>query len=129
MADYRLLDAPGSFFTMLVGVSYTWLHLQIEPSAKSNKISQYALENLKNQLAARVNLRYKDQYECTLTGKYQQRVNSKSYAVLDGRLAFSANRFKIYGDLNNITNVTYIEAGAVPMVGRWVTVGVKWRMF
>jgi vitamin B12 transporter len=128
MADYRLLDAPGSFFKMLVGVSYTWLHLQIEPSAKSNKISQYALENLRNQLAARVNLRYKDQYEFTLTGKYQQRVNSRDYTVLDSRFAFSAKRYKIYSDFNNITNVTYIEAGAVPMVGRWMTVGVKWRI-
>lgn len=129
MADYRLLNDTRSFFTMLVGVSYTWLHLQIEPSAKSGKISQYALENLKNQLAARVNLRYKGQYEFTLTGKYQQRVNSRDYTVLDGRFAFSAKRYKIYSDFNNITNVTYIEAGAVPMVGRWMTVGVKWRIF
>jgi vitamin B12 transporter len=118
MADYHLFDPEKSFFTMLVGLSYTWLHLQIAPSAKSDKISQYALDNLRNQLAARVNLRYKNQYEFTLTGKYQQRINSKSYTVLEARIAFSANRYKIYTDLNNITNVTYIEAGAVPMVER-----------
>ena len=129
MADYRLLEAPGSFFTMLAGVSYTWLHLQIAPSAKSDKISQYALENLKDQLAARISLRYKEQYEFTLTGKYQQRVKSKSYTLLDSRLAFSGKHYKIYADLNNITNVTYIEAGAVPMVGRWMTVGLNWRVF
>jgi vitamin B12 transporter len=129
MADYRLFDPKQSFFTMLVGLSYTWLHLQIAPSAKSDKISQYALENLRNQLAARLDMRYKNQYEFALTGKYQQRINSKSYTVLDARIAFSAKRYKIYTDFNNITNVTYIEAGAVPMVGRWMTLGVKWRVF
>jgi len=125
MTDYRLPDA-GSF-KILMGLSYTWLHLQKANSDKTNKISQYALENLRNQLAARVNVGF-NKFECTLTGKYQQRVNSKSYTLLDARFAFSGKRYKIYSDLNNITNVTYIDAGAVPMVGRWVTVGAKWRI-
>jgi iron complex outermembrane receptor protein len=129
MADYRLSDPQKSFFSALIGLSYTWLNLRIAPSAKSDKISQYALENLRNQLAARATLSFNNHYEFTFTAKYQQRVNSKDYILLDSRIAYTAKRYTIYGDFNNISNVTYIEAGAVPMVGRWATFGVKWQIF
>ena len=62
----------------------------------------------------------------TFTGRYEQRVNYKDYTLLDAKVSYSLRKFSIYADVNNLTNVQYIEAAAVPMPGRWVTLGFKW---
>jgi iron complex outermembrane receptor protein len=129
-ADYRLLNAEDAGdFSLLTGLSYTWLNPKVSHSGKSNKISQYALENLRNQLTARASLAFVNKYHLTLAARYQQRVHYKDYTLLDARVAVTCKKFEFYSDLSNITNVSYIEAGAVPMVGRWFTAGVKWSSF
>jgi iron complex outermembrane receptor protein len=62
----------------------------------------------------------------TVAARYQQRVSYTDYTLLDARISFTRSQFSIYADVNNIADVQYIEAGAVPMPGRWVTLGVKW---
>ncbi len=126
-ADYRLMEASNSSdITLLAGISYTWLKPEIKQKASTNTISQYALDNLRNQLSARADVGYLKKYNLTIGAKYQQRFNYAEYILLDTRVAVKLNRFEVYADVNNLTNVSYVEAGAVPMVGRWTTLGVKW---
>ncbi len=129
-ADYRLLGPNNTGdVSLLTGLSYTWLNPRVSLSGKDNKISQYALENLRNQLTARTSLTFINKYHFTLAARYQQRVHYKEYLLLDARVAITSGKFEFYSDLSNITNVSYVEAGAVPMVGRWFTAGVKWSSF
>ncbi len=126
-ADYRLMDKHNSSdVTLLAGISYTWLKPEIKQKESTNKISQYALDNLRNQLTARANAGYQNKYHLTIGAKYQQRFNYDEYILIDTRVAVKLNHFELYADVNNLTDVSYVEAGAVPMVGRWTTVGMKW---
>ena len=127
-ADYRLLDKQSSSdFIIISSLSYTWLNPVISQSENSSKISQYALENLRNQIAATVNLSYLNSFHLTFAARYNERVSYKNYILLDTKLAYTKKQIEIYADLSNITNVSYIEAGAVPMVGRWFSLGLKWN--
>jgi vitamin B12 transporter len=127
-ADYRLLNQDQtSDFSLITGLSYTWLNPKIIYTEKQGKISRYALENLRNQVAAHANLTYLNKYQVTIGAKYEERIHYKQYLLLDARIAATMKQFEIYADLNNITNVSYVEAGAVPMVGRWATLGLKWK--
>ncbi|WHT40416.1 TonB-dependent receptor [Myroides sp. mNGS23_01] len=49
----------------------------------------------------------------------------KSYWITDIRLNYALDKLKFYIDAQNIFDTTYIEAGAVPMPGRWFTLGIK----
>ncbi|MEO9147706.1 MAG: TonB-dependent receptor [Ginsengibacter sp.] len=127
-ADYRLLNQDhSSDFSLVTGLSYTWLHPKIINSEKPDKISQYALENLRNQVAAHANLTYLNKYQFILGAKYEERIHYKQYLLLDTRIAATFKILEVYADVNNLTNVSYVEAGAVPMVGRWATLGLKWK--
>jgi iron complex outermembrane receptor protein len=126
-ADYRFSD-PGSRFSVLAGLSYTWLNPTITKNQQQpDLISKYTLENLRNQLCGRVHCSFLKFMNVTLTARYEQRVNYKDYTLLDARLAGKAGQFELYADMNNITDIQYIEAGAVPMPGRWFTLGLKWN--
>lgn len=126
--DYRILDQQSiSDFVLISTLSYTWLNPVIKQSENSSKISQYALENLRNQFVGTAHLSYLHNLSLTITGQYNERVSYKSYLLLDTKIAYTEKQIELYAEINNITNVSYIEAGAVPMVGRWVSLGVKWN--
>lgn len=131
-ADYRWRDSDeaGAAVSLITGLSYTYLHAAItdKPVAGGSeaKLSRYALENLRHQLCLNANAEFARTITLTLAARYQQRVNYKDYTLLDARVSLVRRRFSIYADVTNIGNVQYIEAGAVPMPGRWVTLGFKW---
>lgn len=126
-ADYRLIDdTQNNGQSLLAGLSYTYLNPEMEATV-SDKISHYAIENLKHQLAGRVNFQFLHNFHFTLSGKYEERVSYKDYFLLATRVSADIHQFNIYLDADNITDVQYIESGAVPMPGRWFTLGVKWQ--
>ncbi len=131
-ADYRWRNTEGAAaaFAIISGISYTYLHAKITDKADDPEttptLSRYALENLRHQFCANANMEFFRMFTLTLAARYQQRVNYKDYTLLDARLAFTHKRFSIYADVTNLGDVQYIEAGAVPMPGRWVTLGLKW---
>lgn len=129
--DYRWRseDAKYAKVAIITGLSYTYLDVKSKGSQSlegDTKISNYALQNLRNQVCANVNFEFFHNINLTLTGRYQQRVNYIDYFLLDAKLSYAIRRFNIYAEVNNLTDVQYIEAAAVPMPGRWVTVGLKW---
>ena len=129
--DYRWRsdNAAKADFAVITGASYTYLNVKIKDDANAEgdaKISQYALQNLKNQFCANVNFEFFRNLNITFAGRYEQRINYKDYTLLDAKISYSLRKFSIYADVNNLTNVQYIEAAAVPMPGRWVSVGFKW---
>lgn len=130
-ADYRWRSeaTAKTAIAVITGLSYTYLGVKIKDDANTDgdaKISQYALQNLRNQLCANVNFEFFQKLNLTLAGRYEQRVNYKDYTLLDARVSYTLHKFSIYADVTNLTNVQYIEAAAVPMPGRWMTLGFKW---
>jgi len=129
--DYRWRNASEAKagVAVITGVSYTYLDVKIKDDASAEnegKLSAYALQNLRNQFAANVNFEFFQKLNLTLTARYQQRVSYKDYTLFDAKVSYTVHKFSIYAEANNLGDVQYIEAGAVPMPGRWMTLGVKW---
>ncbi|MTG96931.1 MULTISPECIES: TonB-dependent receptor plug domain-containing protein [Myroides] len=108
-----------------IGMSYTYLDPKVE-NKDSEKLSKYAIESLRNQFVASVNYSYKN-FSATLVNRYSERISYKSYWINDIRLNYNVKNYSFYLDAQNIFDTTYIEAGAVPMPGRWFSVGVKFN--
>jgi vitamin B12 transporter len=127
---WRSEQKANTAVALITGLSYTYLHSTINDDApvgeSEKKLSQYALQNLRHQLCANANFEFFHTLNITVAARYQQRVSFTDYTLLDARISFTRRQFNIYADVNNIADVQYIEAGAVPMPGRWVTLGIKW---
>lgn len=125
-SDYRILNSDHSArIGLITGLSYTYLHPKVTTN-DPDKISQYALNNLRHQLALHGSLSFRERYHFTLGARYLQRIHYKEYLLLDAKFDISLQQWNIYVEGNNLANVSYIEAGAVPMVGSWITLGLKW---
>lgn len=114
---------------VVTGLSYTWLNPKIDDENQQYAYSAYALENLKHQLIARVNLSFLDNYNIMVAGRYEQRITNKAYFLIDAKLASKWKNFQINISMNNLANVRYIDAGAVPLPGRWFSLGLKWEFW
>lgn len=122
------LGAPQQGLDFSARLSYTYLHSRIDHDAELGQaISRYALENLRHQIGAILNATY-GPWGLTLAGRYHERINYKSYFLLDGRASYSNGACSLYVDLSNLLDVQYIEAGAVPMPGRWASLGFRYRL-
>jgi vitamin B12 transporter len=125
--DYTLRNDQDAAFlnTLRAGASYTNLNPSFKTTIANANFSRYALETLRNQLSGTLNAGFYQVWSATLTARYCERINYKDYTVLDARLSFNQKHYNIYADGANLFNAKYIEAGAVPMPGTWLTLGIK----
>lgn len=110
-------------------VGYTFIDNQRKNTEQF--ASKYALNNLKHQLVANLETRFLKHFSNQLTYRYHQRLNLDSYHLLDGKLSFHKNNYKLYLLVNNITNTQYSETGVdvpVPMAGRWFHIGMNYNI-
>jgi vitamin B12 transporter len=126
-ADHRILDGSASGPGLHARISFTYLDPKRETDA--SMISRYALESLRNQLTGSLHMTLIKSLSFTLGAKYAQRINYKDYTTVDARLAFDRGRYHLYLDSSNINDAQYIEAGSVPMPGRWNTAGARIDIF
>lgn len=123
---YALLREAEHGIDLSGDLAYTWLRPRFAET--SEQFSKYALENLRHQVVVRAHGVILTNYSFNLAARYLERVNYKSYWLLDARVAASFGDFNVYADLNNIADIQYVEAGAVPLPGRWLSLGVKWQL-
>lgn len=107
-----------------IGLHYTYLSPKF--TEDQNIIYKYKIQSLKHQLVNTI------AYSCgafdfTIANRYQQRLTQSDYYLLDARVGYTNNKVMYYLDAQNLTDKTYIEEGAVPMPGRWFTVGIKFN--
>lgn len=120
--NYQL--AAGDFnYSFSLGYNY------LNPSllAEDGKTSKYQLRMLKHQANAVINLRYKD-ISITTANRFHERQSTANYFLSDLRLGYSLQQLHLYTDIQNIFNVQYMESNAVPMPGRWVSLGIKYKI-
>jgi vitamin B12 transporter len=126
-ADYRVkgLTENQGLNSLRVGASYTNLDPSYKTTIANANFSRYALESLRNQMSGTLNAGIYNMFDLTLTARYCERINYKSYTVMDARINFKQKHYSIYADGANLFDVQYIESGAVPMPGTWLTLGIK----
>ena len=124
--DYLMNFGENSSVNSLrLGASYTNLDPSFKTTIADAAFSRYALESLRNQLSVTANAEAFNLLSLTLTSRFNERINYKSYQVLDARLAAKLKRYQVYLDAANLLDVQYIESGAVPMPGTWLTLGFR----
>ena len=105
-------------------LGYTYLDNQY----KKEELSRYALQNLKHQFVAQVDVKFLKYFSNQLIYKYSERVNLGSYNVLDEQINFRYKDLNFYVLINNLTNTKYVETNLVPMPGRWFHVGFTYQI-
>jgi vitamin B12 transporter len=129
-ADYNTgtLGNSAAVNSLRFGLGYTHLNPKVKTTLASAVLSRYAIESLKNQITGTASADFLNVMSLTVTARYCERITYKDYTVMDARLAYKLKQSSIYADVSNIFDVTYIQAGAVPMPGVWATVGYKFTL-
>ena len=87
-------------------------------------LSKYRVRSFRHQLINTIHFTHQN-WSATLANRFNERVGYKDYLLTDFRLSYQHNKWMVYTDLQNIFDTKYNEAGALPMPGRWITLGVK----
>lgn len=105
-------------------LGYTYLDNQY----KNEELSRYALQNLRHQFVAQLDVKFLKFFSNQLIYKYSERVNLGSYNILDEQLNFRYKDLNFYVLINNLTNTKYVETNLVPMPGRWFHLGFTYQI-
>ncbi|WP_312825558.1 TonB-dependent receptor domain-containing protein [Epilithonimonas sp.] len=105
-------------------LGYTYLDNQY----KNEELSRYALQNLRHQFVAQLDVKFLKFFSNQLIYKYSERVNLGSYNILDEQLNFRIKDLNFYVLINNLTNIKYVETNLVPMPGRWFHLGFTYQI-
>ncbi|MBQ7553125.1 MAG: TonB-dependent receptor [Bacteroidaceae bacterium] len=127
---------PAQRFLQNVNVAYSYIDQ--DKDLESYMQSQYALEYLKHKLTAQGNFNLVSRLFLNLSYRYQERKGNYqllsgevkpygSYSVLDARLSWNADRYKLYVEANNIFDKTYYDYGNVPQPGFWFMAGASYK--
>ncbi|MBV7530748.1 TonB-dependent siderophore receptor [Chitinophaga sp. sic0106] len=128
-AAYNTSFGENAVFNSLgLNVGYNYLSPDFKGDDTHNKISRYVIESLRHQFIAGVRTEIINHFSVSANARYCKRINYKDYTLIDARVTWHQPKYKIYVAATNLLDVTYIEAGAVPMPGRWMTVGATVKL-
>ncbi|QNS42156.1 TonB-dependent receptor [Chryseobacterium manosquense] len=112
-------------FLKSYSVGYTFLESNYEQP--TGLLSRYVMENLKHQFVAKLEVFFLKKFTNQLIYRYNERVSTGSYQILDEKLSYDAKNYNIYIMVNNILDTEYTETFGVPMPGRWFHIGVSFK--
>lgn len=113
-------------FVKSYSVGYTFLDSKAEQP--TSLISRYVMENLKHQFVAKLENTFFEKFTNQLIYRYNERVTTGSYQILDEKLSYDFRNLNLYVLVNNITNSEYTETFGVPMPKRWFHVGFTYKI-
>ena len=112
-------------FLKSYSVGYTFLESNYQQPEVL--MSRYVMENLKHQFVAKLEVFFLKKLTNQLIYRYNERVSTGSYQILDEKLSYNTKNYNVYVMINNILNADYTETFGVPMPGRWFHVGVSFK--
>lgn len=113
-------------FRTIIMPSYTYLNS--ETSHFEGVISNYQLQYLKHKIALLTQLVYNEKWTIAPGYRYEQRMSNSSFHIVDLRASYQHDYGQVYVDVNNLTNVKQVDAHALPLVGRWVSLGLRFNL-
>lgn len=115
------------FNSFLKSYSVGYTFLESEHQQPSGLMSRYVMENLKHQFVAKLEVLFLKKITNQLIYRYNERVSTGSYQILDEKLSYDTKNYNIYIMVNNILDTEYTETFGVPMPGRWFHVGISFK--
>lgn len=125
-ASYAFNHVAKKSIVQRLEVGYVWIDAR---EVNSLQFSRYALENLKYQLTATLQLRYTDQLRQTISYRFFDRMNLPDYQVMDTRLGWYGKRMTGFVDITNLWDERYQETNLVILPGRWFRAGFAYTFF
>lgn len=133
MFNFRQL-LPTQRILKSFNASYNYLFQ--DKDIDSSVESKYSLEYLRHKLVANLQLNIVSRLDLGINFRWQDRrgiytdfdgtVKEYSpYSVVDARLSWTAPKYKLYLEANNIFDKTYIDYGCVPQPGTWLIAGLS----
>ncbi|MCB0696580.1 MAG: TonB-dependent receptor [Chitinophagaceae bacterium] len=120
----KLAHLSGNYDVKL-NANYTYLSPVIE--SPTSEISKYAIEALRHQATVKLTSVLYKHVQANIAYRYLYRINANDYTLLDLRIGYTFKNILLYADVNNILDTQYKEVGAVPMPGRWMTIGARFN--
>ncbi|WP_430815885.1 TonB-dependent receptor [Carboxylicivirga sp. RSCT41] len=127
--------------TLLKSIEVGYAHIDQDKSMPDNYESAYVEDYLKHKLNIGLHLRlidrlglsintlYQDRegdYIAYVDGSYEEvRTDYEPFWLTDLRLQWSADRYKLFVDANNVFDKSYYDLGNVVQPGRWIKAGVQ----
>lgn len=113
-------------FNLSVNFAYTYLDASI--TTPSEKLSKYAIDALRHQFIAGVRATLFEKLQINFNSRYQYRISANDYTLLDARVVLLFKSWNIYADVSNLLNTDYKEIGAIPLPGRWYSLGLRLQL-
>lgn len=107
-------------------LGYNLLNPQLRLT-EENVLSRYAINALKHQLTASLGSKIGAHWQWNVNARYNDRIAYQSYWILDAKVGYRLPKHSINLVLNNATNTQIIEAGANPIVGRWLNMNYQFH--
>lgn len=115
-----------------LGVNYSYAGLQ---KASDSFFSYYVLDNLKHKLDIDVTHKIRKRISGSWRLSYQDRngmrTATESYRpfwLVDAKVSWRKNSTEFYAMASNLFNKTYYDIGPVMQPGRWISIGIDYRV-
>lgn len=129
---------PQQHLLKSLDLSYTYMTQDKDEPA--NIQSRSTLEYLRHKFVANLDLNIWSKLDLTMKYRWQKRTGSftrkdnsgnavaskfKPYGLMDARLSWNANKYKLFVEANNVFNTKYYDFGSLPQPGTWIMAGAS----
>ena len=123
--DFQLSRIIESFPITSINLSYTYLS---SDRKTGNYESKYLLDHLRHQLI--IGLTNVLPFGLTQNWmiRYEERENITSHLIVDSQISARIEMFDLFLRATNLFNTSYFDIPGVPLPGRWISAGVKFKI-
>ena len=129
---------PQQHLLKSLDLSYTYMTQDKDEPA--NIQSRSTLEYLRHKFVANLDLNIWSKLDLTMKYRWQKRTGSFTrkdnsgnavvskftpYGLMDARLSWNADKYKLFVEANNVFNTKYYDFGSLPQPGTWIMAGAS----
>lgn len=103
---------------------YSWIGSKKE----KDYFSKYALTYPANQFSLEVSRLFSWNIVYMVKMSYKNRLNERNYFLLNGKISKSIQNIEFFIEGTNLLNQEYEEIKGVPQPGRWLGIGINWKV-
>ena len=135
--DLPVMTGDDGFFIRNIQLGYS--HIDQDKKLADNMQSRYAMEYLRHKVTAAADLRIWRKLLLNLSWRWQDRVGGYElfenkvstgrvvpygpYHLVDARIGWYSDRYRIYAEADNLLDKTYYDHGNIPQPGLWLRLG------
>ncbi|SDL30205.1 iron complex outermembrane recepter protein [Catalinimonas alkaloidigena] len=110
-------------------VSYNYLQSDLSKQIDTSLyVSRYVLDQLRHQFIFKLDHQIYRNLTHHFRARWVERVNRPAYWVLDSRVMWTHRQVRLFAEMTNLTDTHYVESGWVQMPGRWLRLGLNWKI-